>query len=73
MLSQPALDWKAPDRGVVLLNFEMEVANILQMKKLVRQTRASIHTDYYQHYERQMQKCNRNLQCAKRKIQATSQ
>ena len=32
MLSQPVFDSKAPDRYVGLLNFKMEVANILQMK-----------------------------------------
>ena len=32
MLSQPASNWEAPDRYVELLNFEMEVANVLQAK-----------------------------------------
>ena len=32
MLSQPVFDWKVPDRYVELLNFEMEVANIVQAK-----------------------------------------
>ena len=32
MLSQPAFNWKAPDRYVELLNFEMEVANKFQAK-----------------------------------------
>ena len=31
-LSQPAFDWKAPDRYVELLNFEIKVATILQAK-----------------------------------------
>ena len=30
MLSQPAFKWKAPYRYVELLNFEIEVANVLQ-------------------------------------------
>ena len=32
MLSQPVFDWKASDRYVELLNFEMEVANVHQAK-----------------------------------------
>ena len=32
MLSQPVFDWKAPDRYMELLNFEMEVVNVLQGK-----------------------------------------
>ena len=32
MLHQPTFDWKAPDRYVELLNFEMEVANVIQVK-----------------------------------------
>ena len=32
LLSQPALDWKSQERYVELLNFEMEVANVLQAK-----------------------------------------
>ena len=32
MQSQPAFEWKVPDRYVELLNFKMEVANILQTK-----------------------------------------
>ena len=32
MLSQPTLNWKAPDRYLELLKCEMEVANILQTK-----------------------------------------
>ena len=60
MLSQPAFDWKASDRYVGLLNFEMEIENLLQAmlyylsdeekcliytKKLVRQRRLAICTD----------------------------
>ena len=30
--SQPAFDWKVPDRYVELLNFEMEVSDVLQAK-----------------------------------------
>ena len=30
MMSQPAFNWKVPDRYVELLNFEMHVANVLQ-------------------------------------------
>ena len=32
MLSQPAFDWKVPERYVELSNFEMEVSNVLQAK-----------------------------------------
>ena len=32
MLSQPAFDWKTPDRYVELLHFEMKKANVLQTK-----------------------------------------
>ena len=32
MLSQPAFDWKGPDRYVEMWDFEMEVANMLQEK-----------------------------------------
>ena len=31
-VSQSAFDWNMPDRYVKLLNFKIEVANILQMK-----------------------------------------
>ena len=31
-LRQPTVDWKAPDKYVELLNFKLEVANILQIK-----------------------------------------
>ena len=31
-LRQPVFDWKAPDRNIELLNFEMEVTNILQTR-----------------------------------------
>ena len=30
MMSQPAFNWKVSDRYVELLNFEMDVANVLQ-------------------------------------------
>ena len=30
MMSLPALNWKVPDRYLELLNFEMEVENVLQ-------------------------------------------
>ena len=30
MMGQLVLNWKAPDRYVELLNFEMEIANVLQ-------------------------------------------
>ena len=30
MMSQPTFNWKAPDRYVELLNFEMKVADVLQ-------------------------------------------
>ena len=35
MMSQPACNWKAPDRYVELLNFEMEIANMLQAKCMI--------------------------------------
>ena len=31
-LRQPSFDWKAPDKYVELLNFEIEVVNILQTR-----------------------------------------
>ena len=32
MLSQQTFDWKVPDRYVELFHFEMEIANVLQVK-----------------------------------------
>ena len=33
MMSQSAFNWKAPDKYVALLNFKLEVANVLQVKE----------------------------------------
>ena len=35
MLSQPAFNWKALDRYVELLNFEMEVTNVSKQKCMI--------------------------------------
>ena len=61
MLRQPVFDLKAPDGYVELLNFEMEVASIVQMKaydlsyeeevpiikNLARVRQAAVHIDFY--------------------------
>ena len=61
LLRQPKFDWKVPDWYVELLNLEMDVSNILQMKmynlnneekvsiikKLVWLRRGAVHTDSY--------------------------
>ena len=82
VLSQPVFDWKAPDRYVELLNFEMEVSNMLQAKvydlndketvPIIKSWLSREGLQFIQTLtlcgERGMQKHSWTVQCFKRKI-----